>query len=76
MRNLCVDRTSDGSDCDFEIRVSDFCFLCIVIASPWLLGNESWSYGGNYPDRDFCMLSFVDDFFGIKGETRCGGRGD
>ena len=57
-------------------RVSVFCFLCIVIACPWLLGNESWSYGGNYPDRDFCMLSFVDDFFGIKGETRSWGRGD
>ena len=53
-----------------------FCFLCIVIACPWLLGNESWSYGRNYPDRDFCMLSFVDDFFGIKGETRSCGRGD
>ena len=76
MRNLCVDRTTDGTDWDFEKRVSVFCFLCIVIACPRLLGNESWSYGGNYPDRDFCMLSFVDDFFGIKGETRSWGRGD
>ena len=40
------------------------------------LGHELCYAISNYPDRDFCMLSFVDDFFGIKGETRSWGRGD
>ena len=52
-----------------EFPFSVFCALLLLV-----LG--SWSYGRNYPDRDFCMLSFVDDFFGIKGETRSCGRGD